>query len=174
MRYLFTVVVIGLFNTSILYADVPKIITGKITDVETSQPISNATVFIHELSLSTISDDTGKFNIKDISITGRYTIEISSLGYKTYIRVANFNETSDFHVELHPTSQQMKEVIITGTGVNSSNKRSSTSATVLNKTDLLVASTNIIDAISKQAPGVSAITTGPSISKPVIRGLSSN
>src|SRR5436853_5708384 len=36
-----------------------------------------------------------------------------------------------------------------------------------------VPSTNIIDAIAKQ-PGVNAVTTGPNVSKPYIRGLGFN
>jgi len=35
-------------------------------------------------------------------------------------------------------------------------------------------STNIIDAIAKTLPGISAVTTGPNISKPFIRGLGFN
>ena len=46
--------------------------------------------------------------------------------------------------------------------------------TRVNKTELLsTASSNIIDALSRQ-PGVSQLSTGPAVSKPVIRGLGYN
>jgi iron complex outermembrane receptor protein len=45
---------------------------------------------------------------------------------------------------------------------------------VMKKEDLLQASaTNIIDAITRKA-GVSSVSTGPAISKPLIRGLGYN
>ena len=46
---------------------------------------------------------------------------------------------------------------------------------IVKRTDLLhTSSLNVIDALGKLVPGVSSISTGPAISKPVIRGLGYN
>ncbi|MEO6631301.1 MAG: TonB-dependent receptor, partial [Mucilaginibacter sp.] len=63
---------------------------------------------------------------------------------------------------------------ITGTPFASNSKSNSTSASVVSRDELLAPSTNLMDALSKQVPGFSQITTGPGISKPVIRGLGYN
>jgi iron complex outermembrane receptor protein len=66
------------------------------------------------------------------------------------------------------------EVVVTGSVTGADSKKNSTSVVVLSHDAMLDrSSTNIIDAISKVA-GVSQITSGQAISKPVIRGLSFN
>jgi len=172
MRFILIIILSGLLNT--LYAEGTKIISGKITDAETSRPVSGATIYVPELKINTISNPQGEFHLKDVPLNGKYIIEISFLGYQTLIQTIDFSQATDLHFSLKTGSHQMQEVAITGTAISSTNKKNSTSATALSKADLMVPSTNIIDAIARQAPGVSAITTGPSISKPVIRGLSSN
>ena len=68
----------------------------------------------------------------------------------------------------------LNEVTVTGVAGNTKLKHSTAPITVLTPQELRsTASTNIIDAISHQ-PGVSQLTTGGSISKPIIRGLGYN
>ncbi len=69
---------------------------------------------------------------------------------------------------------KLNEVTVTGLTGESRIKETPTPVTVVSARELeSTASTNIIDAIAKQ-PGVSQITTGGGISKPVIRGLGYN
>lgn len=69
---------------------------------------------------------------------------------------------------------QLNEVIVTGVTGDTKLKHSTTPVNlVTSKVLRSTASTNIIDAISHQ-PGVSQLTTGSSISKPIIRGLGYN
>ena len=65
-------------------------------------------------------------------------------------------------------------VTITAVGSATSVRKAPIAITRVTKTELLsTPSTNIIDAISRQ-PGMSQMTTGPAISKPIIRGLGYN
>ncbi|HET6225092.1 MAG TPA: TonB-dependent receptor, partial [Bacteroidia bacterium] len=69
---------------------------------------------------------------------------------------------------------EMNEVVVTGLSQAGERKHTPTPIQIVQHTQLLeTASGNIIDAISKQ-PGISQITTGSGISKPVIRGLGYN
>ena len=69
---------------------------------------------------------------------------------------------------------QLNEVIVTGVTGDTKLKHSTTPVNlVTSKVLRSTASTNIIDAISHQ-PGISQLTTGSSISKPIIRGLGYN
>ena len=68
----------------------------------------------------------------------------------------------------------LNEVIVTGLTGNTKLKHAVSPVSILTNKDLhAISSTNIIDAISKQ-PGVSQLTTGSGISKPIIRGLGYN
>ena len=65
----------------------------------------------------------------------------------------------------------LKEVVVTGSAGETRLADATTPVELLTATDLTaVASTNIIDAVA-QLPGVSQVTTGAGISKPVIRGM---
>lgn len=69
---------------------------------------------------------------------------------------------------------QLKEVIVTGLTGQTKYRDSATPMTLVTAQDLRHSlSTNVIDALSLQ-PGVTQITTGSAISKPVIRGLGYN
>ncbi len=76
--------------------------------------------------------------------------------------------------EMEYAATELNEVVVTGLSKSTEQKRNPTPMSILPKMTLLQnSSTNIIDAISSQ-PGISQITTGSGISKPVIRGLGYN
>ena len=69
---------------------------------------------------------------------------------------------------------QLNELTVTGVTGNTKLKHATAPITVVNAKDLrTIASTNIIDAISRQ-PGMDQLTTGCGISKPIIHGLGYN
>ena len=68
----------------------------------------------------------------------------------------------------------MNEVTVTGVTGSTKLKNTTTPVSIVTPQELrATASTNIIDAIAHQ-PGISQLTTGSSISKPIIRGLGYN
>ena len=76
--------------------------------------------------------------------------------------------------ELYHKHMMIGEIVVSGVTGDTKLKHSTVPVAVLTRQQLqAVASTNIIDAISHQ-PGISQITTGSGISKPVIRGLGYN
>jgi iron complex outermembrane receptor protein len=65
-------------------------------------------------------------------------------------------------------------VIVTGISGSSSIRKSPVPVTRISRAELIaIPATNLIDALSHQA-GISQVSTGPAISKPVIRGLGYN
>lgn len=148
-------------------------IKGKVIDAETKQPLPGATITIPDLRISAITNTDGEFSLNNLPARGTYLLEVRFLGYKTATQALNLSSSTDIQVELKPSAIESKEVIITGSLISSTSKRNSTAATVVTKEQLLAPSTNLIDALSR-VPGVTQITTGPSISKPVIRGLGYN
>ena len=69
---------------------------------------------------------------------------------------------------------QMNEVVVTGVTGDTKLKHATAPISIVSPHDLrATSSTNVIDAIARQ-PGISQLTTGSGISKPIIRGLGYN
>ena len=146
---------------------------GTITDTRSGLALPGATVFISDLNRAVVSDSLGVFRLKGIP-PGKYLVEVSLVGYATLLDDISLKGIVKRTYALSPATRQLKEVVVTGVIAATDQQHSPISFSIVNQNDLLESScTNVIDAIAKQ-PGVSAITDGPSISKPVIRGLGYN
>lgn len=162
-----------LFCTSPIFA-ADIIFSGKVIDAHTKEALPGASVTIQDLKVSTITDVNGDFTFTRIPENGKFLIQVSYLGYKYLNKTINFSTTSTFTFELEQSRIEANEVVVTGTVTGADQKKNSTSVGVLSHDEMLNRpSTNLIDAVSKVA-GVSQISTGQAISKPVIRGLSFN
>ncbi len=153
--------------------DAQNKISGKISDNITGEPVAGATVYIPELKTGTISDQDGLYRIENLP-AGRFIVQISFLGYKSIIIYIDLSTTSSKDFVLEQAITEMNEVVITGFArVTEIQKTPVPMITVSNRELQRKLNTNIIDAIAK-LPGVSAVTTGPNVSKPYIHGLGNN
>lgn len=147
-------------------------LSGKII-TENNEPLAGASIYISDLKKGTIADSHGNYLLKNIP-TGTYLVEVKFIGFKTMLEHIYFdeNKTADFSMVISITEEN--EIVITGTSKATSLKRNPIPIISINKQYLQTnLSTNIIDAISK-VPGLNAVTTGPNVSKPFIRGLGFN
>lgn len=148
-------------------------LNGRIIDLSNNKTISGANIYMPDLKTGSTSDINGNFIIKNLP-KGKFLIEIKYLGYASRIEKIeiNGNVKQDFYIE--ETSAELDEVVITGLSGSVEKSSNPVPTHTIGNTELFkMQSTNIIDAISKQ-PGISQITTGAAISKPVIRGLGYN
>lgn len=146
-------------------------ITAQAKQDSTGIPVPYVQVSIAELNYVTLSDELGNFTISNIPV-GNYVIMFKALGYQTKIITIGQNDTLNM-VFLRPSYIEVPEVVVYGTN-NSDPKRTANSITSLNQNDMRTSGAlNLSDAISK-LPGVSQLSTGSGISKPVIRGLFGN
>ncbi|WP_316802649.1 TonB-dependent receptor [Pedobacter nototheniae] len=159
--------------TNTAFAAILKDIKGKVTDASNQQTLPGATIFIPDLRVTAVTDNNGEFTLNNLPAKGTYLVEVHYVGYKTATKTVNLASSGNLDFSLQPTAIETKEIVITGSLISSTSKRNSASSAVVGKDQLLAPSTNLIDALTK-IPGVSQITTGPSISKPVIRGLGYN
>jgi len=146
---------------------------GRVFNKATNQPIPYSRIYIADLKIGAVCDSEGNYAIKRMP-EGTYLVEIDALGYEGSGQLVNVKGmvTHDFALKNSPFMEQ--EVVITGNSratdiSNTPQQIDHVSNEYLNENS----STNVIDAISK-VPGVSAMTDGQSISKPVIRGLGYN
>jgi iron complex outermembrane receptor protein len=162
-----------LFSTSSFAANLEEL-TGKVTDATTNSGLPGATVSIPDLRKSAITNVNGEFTLKNLPVRGKFLVQVSYIGYQAITRVVDFSKPEALIFTLRESVIEGREVVITGSPSSSDNRKNSTSVATLSKEQLQShPSTNLMDAISR-LPGVAQITTGPSISKPVIRGLSYN
>ena len=146
---------------------------GTVVDAKTNAPVQGTSIYIADIKAGSYTDATGKFEIKNLPV-GKYLIEISHVGYTTIIE--NISITADTKKDfiLSQSIVENNAVIVTGTSGATQLKKVPFQVSVLRKQDLLQSSSsNIIEALAKK-PGVSSMSTGPAISKPIIRGLGYN
>jgi len=147
--------------------------TGRLLDDKNGEPIAGVTIKVPDLKLELVSDQNGGFIIPT-KYKGQHLVEFSGVGYQTRSLRIDLNSNDMVSIQLSPSNLTLDEVIVTSAAISSSSKKNSTSIAVVGKQQLLEPATNAIDGLARLVPGVSAITTGSSIAKPVIRGLSSN
>src|SRR5512133_1142857 len=157
-----------LFMCSI--ADAQNKLTGKITDGITGEAIPGATVYIPDLKIGVIADKNGDYKLENLP-GATFIIQVSFLGYKSINEKLDLSITKSRNFVMEQAITEMNEIVVTGTLRSTEVTRSPVPIITLERRDLqqnLI--TNIIDALAK-LPGVSAVTTGPNVSKPFIHGL---
>ncbi len=149
-------------------------LTGAVTDKADGKPMAGASISIPDLRTEAVTDVNGKYTINHLP-KGVYLVQVRYLGYATFNQRVDFSKTAVLDVQLHISSIEAGEVVITGVSKATEIKRDPVPMVAVGRAyiDQQAASTNIIDAIAN-LPGISAVTTGPNVSKPFIHGLGYN
>jgi iron complex outermembrane receptor protein len=148
-------------------------LTGKVTDKQTGATIPGVGIYLPDLKTGAVTNIDGIYFIDNLP-QKKVLVQVSFLGYKSIIETIDLSTvtTKDFALEV--SVKEINEVVVTGHSQAGEKNRTPTPISVISNTELKQnTSTNIIDALAKQ-PGISQITTGSGISKPVIRGLGYN
>lgn len=149
-------------------------IKGTVTDKTDGKPIIGASVNIPDLRRGSITDENGHYTLDNLP-KGIYLVQVSYLGYATFNQRVDFTKISTLDIQLESSSLEAGEVVITGVSKATEIKRDPVPMVAVGKTylDQRSAAGNVIDMIAN-LPGVSAVTTGPNVSKPFIHGLGYN
>jgi iron complex outermembrane recepter protein len=148
-------------------------LTGKVTDKGSGEPLPGATIYIPDLKTGASSDSAGRYRIGNLP-PSTLLVQFSFIGYKPVTRTVDLRTVREVNVELSESAIEAQEVVVTGNVLSSDNRKSSVSITPISKMQMFaMPSTNLVDAIAA-IPGLSEISTGGEIAKPVIRGLSYN
>lgn len=129
-----------------------------------------------DLKKGTLTDSSGRYQLLNLP-DGSYSVEARYVGYKTQTHRIRLTASAPTLVNftLNSEAAQLSEVVVTGVTRNSEIRKSPVSIAVISKKEMdLNVNNNIVDAVLKGVPGLSAVTTGPNISKPFIRGLGYN
>lgn len=169
-RYFICFLLITILSSNVLLSQ--NSVKGKVTD-ETKAPIEEADIYIEQLHIGTTSDENGNFELENIP-QGTHKLSISYVGFNTQnIEINIVSSNIELNISLSPSVFHMDEVIVSVpfNKLQSENvmKIESKSIETLRKTG----APTLMQSISNIA-GVSELSTGTGIGKPVIRGLSGN
>lgn len=98
---------------SVIFAQSPQIIRGKLISKKSGEPICAASIYFQELDTWTVSDGNGHFLIKPGSLPF-FSIEITCLGFDKYtgkFETALVSKSS-LEIKLIPISYDMEEVTV--------------------------------------------------------------
>ncbi|MDB5201669.1 MAG: TonB-dependent receptor [Ferruginibacter sp.] len=163
-----------LFVCSVAIAGIsPGRFSGVVTDISSGQPLGGVSILLSDVKQGTYTNARGEFTLSNIS-EGDHLVEISHIGYATIAETINITGDSHKDFVLSTTIIENNAVVVTGVSKATELKKMPFQVSVMRKEELLqTTSTNIMEAITRK-PGISTISSGPAVSKPLIRGLGYN
>lgn len=165
--------VMSLFVGFTALGQTKSLLSGKITEEGTGSPLIGATIRIHDVNRDAVSDAQGVYKTSSLP-AGKYLVEVSYIGHQTIVEMVDINGSTEKNFALRDAVVEQEGVTVTGVSAATRLKQSPQPVVVLKKAELMkISSSNIINSLT-QIPGVNAVTTGPAISKPFIRGLGYN
>ena len=156
--------------TSILSFSQNKL-NGKIT-TENDIPLQNAVVHITENNSFTETNELGVYTFENVP-KGEITLIVHLVGYEQKTKKINSISTPELNFTLQEKEQHLDEVIVS----TAFNKIQSQNVMKVEHQSVKEMRKNgnvtLMDGLT-ETPGVNQISTGTSIGKPVIRGLSAS
>ncbi len=168
MNLKFIVVYWLLLLPSILFAQVK--LSGNVNDSESGSKLESVNIFIPELQRGTVTDISGNYSIDNLP-KGSFSVQFSYVGYKSKVVIIYFDKSEVVqNVKLEPSKLEIGEVVVLGNNINELEKvpyKVEKISTDDMKKDGMITLNRGLTLL----PGISELSNGFSISKPVIRGL---
>lgn len=147
-------------------------VSGTVLNLS-NQPIKGVSVYIPELHKGTTTDEDGKYSLANLP-NGSLKLNFVFVGFSNqYKTIQKVQKENTLDVILEETVFQMDEVIVSTAfnKIQSQNVMKVEHETI--KSLQQKGTATLIEGLA-MIPGVSQVSTGTSIGKPVIRGLSGN
>ncbi len=163
------VVSIFILTTSFAFSQKCNLIVdGKIIDVENNSPLEAAVIQVIGTPLTAVSDANGVYVLSN-QCKGKLTLKISHLNCDPVFKEINLDKSSSFNFQLEHKIENLSEVVISKLIVHELSATSKIhSLTELQKDRF---NTKGLAGALEQISGVSVLSTGNSIGKPVIHGM---
>ncbi|TYA59075.1 TonB-dependent receptor [Formosa maritima] len=147
-------------------------IEGTLLENNTNNPIAFANIYLPQLEKGTTTDESGHFVLQNLP-SGNYKIVFSFIGFESHSKTIQIPISKPLEIALNPSAIEMDAVILS-TPFHKLQRENVMKVEYEKVSDLkAIGAITLSDGIDNIA-GVESITTGLSIGKPVIRGLSSN
>ena len=147
-------------------------ISGIVTDAK-NQPLKGVSVYAPEIHKGTTTDENGNYSFNAIP-NGNIKLSFVFVGYSTQYKTVDFQQKENkLNIILEETVFQMDEVIVS-TAFNKLQSQNVMKVEHESMKSLQQKGTSSLIEGLATIPGVAQVSTGTSIGKPVIRGLSGN
>lgn len=144
--------------------------SGKVVDFHDRSVIVGATIYIQELEKYAVSDHNGNFEIPNLC-TGTYTVLFAHIGCDDKEIKIDIKSNLKRDVFLEHHIETLQNITITGEAPKQT--KSGQESRISSETLDAYSSLNLGDAL-KEVTGVTSLSTGNTIVKPVINGMHSS
>ncbi len=162
------ILLVSLFGIANIWSQ--QSLSGTVIDAVTSNPIENVHVYTKKYNIGTSTNSSGVFSFNSIP-NGVQSFIISRIGYKT--QVVQLSDEGTLKISLAPSVFEMDEVILSTPFHNLLTQNVSPVDRLESEALFLSGAPTLGESIAS-INGVNTTSTGNSIGKPVIRGLSGN
>ncbi len=158
--------------SGLLYGQKPYDLKGTVVD-ENNEPLPGASVFLSPPEKGAITDAGGDFVLDNLAM-GSYRVEVSFVGYKTFIDTLLMEGNKTCKIQLEVKALSLQEVVVTDRYAETRKKEESLNIEIVNDDYLKQNLGGSLMNSLERLPGVTTIDIGSGQSKPVIRGLGFN
>ena len=169
--FLHTIFLLATVQLTIAQKPSGTVITGKVTDAQTSSPMTGVTVSVKGTKIGVSTDAEGNFSV---SAPAGATLTFSYIGYKSLDIQAGSKK--QINIQLQHASGQMQDVVVTALGISRERRSVGYSVTEVEGSTLTEARENsFVNGLEGKVAGggnVSGVATGPNgATNVVIRGI---
>lgn len=165
-------IITGVLLLLALYTYAQNTLKGKVSSTD-GNPLSKVSVYIPSLEKGSYSNENGEFIIQNIP-SGNYSVIFRFLGYQSkYLTLSITEQEVSVTVTLEPGVIEMEEIVLS-TPFHKKQKENVVKVEIAALNKLKEEGVVSLSEGLRSIPGVSTLTTGLGIAKPVIRGLTGN
>lgn len=152
---------------------VAQIVDGRVVDASDGRPLPDVSVVLRATSTGVATNDRGAFQLK-LPSPGTHVLTLRHLGFETATRTVQVRvgERVRLDVELEPAVIGGDEVVVRARAVRVEDEARSVER--LDEAALRASRGQTFGDALTRLPGVTTLSTGASIDKPVVRGLHSD
>lgn len=144
-------------------------VSCRVVETHNNQPLFPVSVYIDEMRREFETDEDGRFQITN-ACTGTYHIHFHAAGYEHLVRELKIEGNASLKFSLAHTDKELDEVVV----VDDHTKTIIQSKSQLRRMDITANSGKTLGDILQVVNGVSVLSNGATIAKPVIHGLYGN
>jgi iron complex outermembrane receptor protein len=150
-----------------------RAVRGLVTDRASRLPLAGVSVRVPALGRGALTEADGHYQITGLP-AGVVTVQLRYIGYAPVTRQVDLTRgDATLDVALQPIALELTRVTVTDSATARDALRSEQSVATMSAADVARERGQTLGETMKQLPGVTVIQYGPSIAKPVIRGLHS-
>ncbi len=157
-----------LLSVTSLYSQ--GILNGYVSEKVDGNKLEGVNIFINELQRGAVTNPEGHYSFSSLPF-GRYHIQFSFVGFKPQIFLIDINKSQvNLNVEMVPANINIGDILVLGNAIRPKEKLPYKIETI-SKSQLEENGFLTVTKSLSLLPGVSELSNGAGISKPVIRGL---